>query len=302
MGKIVLEGGSFKLKQYSVIDSNIFMINPALCKMKPYDATGKLCEAIQLLKSNPELNKKNIDIPEQIDAATTTILRIFMPAKMRNWFRIVEIDDDLKRIIENTGNDIFHRKCFIDNIFINCDFAYDNYIFRGILVLDASANNSIKGIVTDGGESSRNNLAIASLIYNTHKKEYCILITDLFSPADKNAQYIRTIVCNILDLVTNNIQDIQIVDTANFSRNNKTNNRNKTKHDKIFVRSARDFKKYAENFSKHEKCNHRFIVRGHFRHYRDDRYSDELRKSPKWIKPFYKGDGIIIEKKYNIKK
>jgi len=299
MYKISLEGGKHTFEQYAIIDKDVFNINPAIVKMKPYDATNKSCQAIQLLKTNPELNKENVKIPEALDSATNCILRIFMPTDVQKWFRIVEIDEDLTNVIENTNNDIFHRKCFIDNIFINCDFSYKNYIIKGILVSDTSAKHVHTKVKTEGGYVD-NNLIIMSMVFNTSTKEYGYIVTDLFSHADGVIIHIRTIICNILDLVTNNFNDVNVIDTANFTtRKNKTDkNREHTKHNKIFIKANGEFKTYARKFSKNNKCKHRFIVRGHFRHYRADRFNDELKKAPKWIRPYYKGEGIIIKKNY----
>lgn len=301
MPKIVLEAGKHTFEQYVKISNGEFNVHPSTMKMKPYDATNNLCQAIQLMKSNPELNKNNVQIPDTLDSVTTTVLRVFMPENIRDWFRVVEIDSDLINVIENTNNDIFHRKCFIDNIFINCKFSYNEYIIIGVLVSDTSAEH-VKCKIRDENGYTKDNLVIASMIYNRETKEYGFLITDLFSQADKTVSYVRTVVCNILDLVTNNCTDINIVDTASFKKSNKPkDNKQKVKHEKIFIKADGEFKKYAKSFSKNNRCKHKFIVRGHFRHYTSNRFNEELRKSPKWIKPFYKGSGIIIKKDYSIK-
>ena len=46
----------------------------------------------------------------------------------------------------------------------------------------------------------------------------------------------------------------------------------------------------------------RFRVRGHWRHYTSDRYSEEVRKKPKWIMPFYKGPDMqdMVGRKYQM--
>lgn len=43
--------------------------------------------------------------------------------------------------------------------------------------------------------------------------------------------------------------------------------------------------------------SHRFWVRGHWRHYRNDRYKNKQGEK-EWIKPFIKGEGILVKKQY----
>jgi hypothetical protein len=47
------------------------------------------------------------------------------------------------------------------------------------------------------------------------------------------------------------------------------------------------------------KYSHAFWVRGHFMHFRSDRYmATGLQGTKKWIEPYVKGDGILIKKDY----
>ena len=45
--------------------------------------------------------------------------------------------------------------------------------------------------------------------------------------------------------------------------------------------------------------SHRFWVRGHFRHFKSSYYKESFGKTI-WIKPFIKGEGILIEKQYHV--
>ena len=47
------------------------------------------------------------------------------------------------------------------------------------------------------------------------------------------------------------------------------------------------------------KIGHRFWVRGHFRIFRSERFK-EAKNKRKWILPFIKGTGILIEKQYEM--
>lgn len=63
-----------------------------------------------------------------------------------------------------------------------------------------------------------------------------------------------------------------------------------------------ELKRYLYNYETQNKNNpysHKFWVRGHFRHFNSDKY--KLKKGQvKWILPFTKGKGILINKTYEV--
>jgi len=74
---------------------------------------------------------------------------------------------------------------------------------------------------------------------------------------------------------------------------------------KIYIRAKGEFKRYVNRFNidfdnaDRQKLGHKFIVRGHWRNFRSPRYVHKQGKR-KWVKPFYKGEGIIISKDYKL--
>ena len=60
--------------------------------------------------------------------------------------------------------------------------------------------------------------------------------------------------------------------------------------------------KFNEDFEegKIKKILYKFMVRGHWRHFRSERYKKETKAKPMRIKPFWKGEGIPIAKEYKI--
>jgi len=63
-------------------------------------------------------------------------------------------------------------------------------------------------------------------------------------------------------------------------------------------------RRYISNLKSngHIDYSHKFWVRGHWRTLKNEkRYKDSVGKKM-WIKPFIKGKGILIDKKYELKK
>jgi hypothetical protein len=79
---------------------------------------------------------------------------------------------------------------------------------------------------------------------------------------------------------------------------------------KVFIRAQGEFKKYVARFNddtkeneedvKKRKISHKFMVRGHWRHFRAERYKQETKAKTTWIKPYFKGEGIVIAKEYKL--
>lgn len=70
------------------------------------------------------------------------------------------------------------------------------------------------------------------------------------------------------------------------------------------IRITGKLKVYLENFRRQAQqygYSHRFWVRGHFMHWRSDRYTNMQGKKT-WVLPYIKGEGILINKTYQVVK
>ena len=128
-------------------------------------------------------------------------------------------------------------------------------------------------------------------------------ITD--APPLKLKNIIRRYICNILDFINNGAEDeIKIVRVeASEERNKKRAKRKKLPQPTVIhIRPRSKFLKYVNEFNENskKKAAHKFQVRGHFRHFKNKRYSEERRSKPRWIRPYYKGKGIYIKKSYKL--
>lgn len=229
--------------------------------------------------------------------------------------RLVELEKDLVQIVENTDNSIFYRKLFFPSIFFNNDFHFENLIVKGIYITEC---------YTEGDDAnyclhhpSPNDYAIFTVSADIEQGcEFytCIALVDKamglrFTDSkeeDKKtsrlANFIRILVCNILDMVEGNDELTVTTIVSTKEQNEKRKKRGQIPiPNKVFIRASGEFKKYINNFNREiSKPSHSFEVRGHWRHFRDERYVN-MKGQKIWIKPMIRGQGIFIKKDYVIK-
>ena len=120
------------------------------------------------------------------------------------------------------------------------------------------------------------------------------------------SDYVRKMICNFVDLVEGNDEDIYTVDIITTQEQNlKRIKRGKIPFPtKVFIKAKKEFKKYVQEFNKNYEDNkkgfgYKFLVMGHVRHFRAERYK-HVKGSKIWIKPFWKGEGIVVSKEYKV--
>ena len=268
--------------------------------LPPYQFT------VSALKDLHNINIKHPEAWPYFEIIEKTFEWITSPEKNET-FRMIEIEEDLIPLIENTDNKIFYRPLFFPTIFINNEFIYENFIIKGITILDiANAPPNIH-------------------IEDIEKQEYLIIYTyariddidigartitlfrNILEKDDKLANHIRLLICNIVDMVEGNDEDLEFTTIHTSKEQNiKRIKRGKIPFPtKVFIRPKKEFKQYVHDFNlkdkenKEQKLHYKFLVRGHWRHFRAERF---VRKKGEkiWIKPFYKGQGIVISKEYKL--
>lgn len=278
-----------------------------------------IVEHIYRLK-NQEYNKERCS--EQDDIILKRMLDNFskdLDRDINEKLRLIEIEDGLIKLVESTDNKIFYRKLFFPSIFINNDLNFENWIIKGIFVEEVFTNLDSNFSVSIKSENNSNDYIIFLSAIDpktTHFwnmsfsliNKYATPIIDIDRYKDENQkmrieEYIRTIICNIVDMVEGNDKDLNIV-TIESSReqNLKRIKRGKVQFPtKIFIKAKDGFKKYIQKFADDEKrkLGHKFLVRGHWRHFISEKFI--YRKGERtWIKPFWKGEGIVIAKEYKL--
>lgn len=221
--------------------------------------------------------------------------------------RIVEIEDDLIPIIENTDNKIFYRPLFFPTIFINNDFKFETFIVKGLLIQDAPNNKDLLTYMI-GIDTNTYRMLTSTIILSSEKGEVYRSISDESKDnIDRLNHHIRLMICNIIDMVEGNDDDLDVTTIVTSPEQNvKRVKRGKVPFPtKVLIRANKEFKQYVKDFNdendecKNTKLSCKFLVRGHWMHFRSDRY---VRKQGEktWIKPFYKGQGIVITKPYKV--
>lgn len=245
------------------------------------------------------------------------------PGDMLEDSALFEIDNKTIWILQATNNEIFERKMPYDKIVIDCDLEIDGKWFKGLLITK-------KGNAwTYWGNTDR--LCDTLLIFDTFQPEGTKLekhfMGDFDNKLNKSTiKKLKTFVCNFIDYLNNpEVRIIQIKrGKKNKLRRKKQGKEPLPSSNKIIVTG--ELKQYMEKISLSKfTYGHKFTVRGHFRRYWDKKkynklynlldkgslpskyyVDDKIRHYNKiittWIKPFIKGSGILITKKYELKK
>ncbi len=236
--------------------------------------------------------------------------------------RLIELEKDLIPLVESTDNKIFFRNLFFHSIFINNDFRFEDLIIKGIYITECH---------TEKGSSSYylhhpdiNDYAIFAVAADVKEgSEFYIsialvdkVIGDQFLDSKEEnkkvkrcAEYLRMLVCNIIDMVEENTDDLSIVTIETTKEQNVKRIRRKQIPipTRIVIRAKDNFKKYIKLFNsdmadaRTGKLGYKFLVMGHYRHFRDEKFKN-VKGTKKWIKPYWKGEGMAIAKEYILKK
>ena len=235
-------------------------------------------------------------------------------------FRVLDIDDSIMKLILYTDNTAFFRPIFLPSFFINNTFEFGNYYIKGILVYQCAWEDdrvSIDDIIIP------TDVRIYFVTFNTNnflssdfdislrrieKDEIGTKIKIFFKEEKENIKEVfdrvLLIVCNVIDLIEGNKEELEIREIKSSpAQNEKRIKREKIPiKDRIIIKPKRQLLDYIKEFEKdYEKFHysHKFVVRGHWRHFRSERYTYAQGKKL-WIRPYIKGEGLLIQKSYTL--
>jgi len=235
--------------------------------------------------------------------------------------RLIELDKDLINIVENTDNSVFCRPLFFPSIFINNDFHFEDLIIKGIYITECYSRPGSNKYMLHSTESNDYAIFIVAVDTEIGCEFYtCFTLVNDTVGADftdtkeedkkmkRLCDYAKILICNIIDMVEGNEDELDIV-TINTTREHNLKRLKRGKipiPTKIFIKArgalkiyAREFDKYVEEKDKKSRSAYRFIVRGHWRHFRSDMFKN-IKGTRTWIKPFFKGKGIVVSKDYRL--
>lgn len=229
--------------------------------------------------------------------------------------RLVEIEKDLVELVENTDNKIFFRNLFFPSIFINNDFPFEGLIIKGIYITECYSelgsnkytlhwpipNDYAIFIVAADIEIGCEFYSCFALVNKTIGENFTDN-SDEHKRMRRLNDYTRVLICNIIDMVEGNDEDLDVVEIKTTREQNikRIKRGQVAMPNKVFIRAKGVFKKYISEFKKEiSKPSHSFPVRGHWRHFRDEKYVN-VQGTKTWIKPFIKGKGIMVVKDYKL--
>jgi len=236
---------------------------------------------------------------------------------------LFEVDEKTKWILSMTKNEISKRELPFKKMVLDIDLKLDNKWFKGFFLSDGVA-------WTFWGDTELD--CDVPLIFVLWESDKTKLTKMIVQPKDKKIsdstiQKVQLFLINFLDFLNN--PEVRIVQIARSEKNVKR----RLKLGKEVLPSSRKIlvtgklKTYYDsvNIDEHRTLNYRFWVRGHFMRFwnkkkynglyeqlelnklSDDYYVDEkIRVGSKiimrWKKPHIKGSGILINKKYEVRK
>lgn len=228
--------------------------------------------------------------------------------------KIFEINDEVTFLLEKTDNDEAERPFPFPIMFLNVNFTFEELPIIGIQFEEkeseqiADANTKlIYSVITlfyheyEGQTRLVKNIPIKYDIKN--KLENLFTGENQVYFERKYGQKVRILANNFLDFLNNpDVEFVEVIRTED--QNAKRMNRGQlpipnytniklTGQLKIYVNKLQPQGLY--------KIGHQFWVRGHWRTLRnEERYG--LNSGQKiWILPYKKGEGILIEKRYEVK-
>jgi len=233
---------------------------------------------------------------------------------------IFHVDENVTKLLSLTKNKIRFMHLPFNNLFIDCKINFGRLCIEGIHLIACKPLESTKFTVIEDGDYS--NFHFFYFITDTQKLEakyfeYGMIETsdeletkfkeDIktrceeeeidFGEAMNTSKNVKIFIMNFLDLLNN--PEVELVERkADEERNIKRASQGKwIIPTRRFVVVKGKIKEYIEQMKtgKHFSYGHRFWVRGFFRTYEDDKFVN-MKGKTKWVMPFLKGCGLIIEK------
>lgn len=210
---------------------------------------------------------------------TAAILDLLRMAK------IFEISDEVSLMLSLTKNKVRPVKMPFPVIFLETEFETDlQEKVHGILAVELEHGDV--GLISQLGNGEEVYLVVGSL---------------LLSRGDKWG--IKRFFVNFIDFLENREVEFVYVKRTEKSRKKRMMKGKIPLPSSRIIKITGVLKKYVRELKtgKHFTYSHRFWVRGHWRHFKHPRFT-KMRGKKRWIPPYIKGSGILIDKRYRLVK
>jgi len=246
--------------------------------------------------------------------------------------KVFEIGDDIKRLLLLTKtpslDDGEQINLPFDYIFLDIAFTRAELEQAGIDIPKKDTFKSIQGIMFSKGHLYAekdidnpnklpvgNNLRVSAMMtYDDNSIEFNTMNRILWVKDEKmvaigNERISSKIKKSLGDFVINFVHFLNNPEIEYLARvRDELSNAKRVKRGKMslpssdLIRVTGELKRYVDNIASevHDSFSHRFWVRGHFRTLKNPRFKKNVGKR-KWILPYIKGKGILIEKTYSVK-
>lgn len=246
--------------------------------------------------------------------------KFYLKLTDKDKFRVLDIDDSIMKLILYTDNTAFFRPIFLPSFFINNTFEFGHYYIKGILVYQCAWKDD-KVRIDDNiipndvriyfVNFDTNNFIMSDFdisLRRIEKDEIGTKIRIFFKDEKEKIKEVfdrvLLIVCNVIDLIEGNKEELEIreIKSSPIQMEKRIKRGKVPIKDRIIIKPKTRLLEYIKEFEKdYEKLHysHKFVVRGHWRHFRAERYICAQGKKV-WIKPYIKGEGLLVQKSYTL--
>lgn len=272
---------------------------------KRYEALPPFHCTIEFAKSIKDIDSQNSQEYIELKEFGEYVSKI-TNQDINKYLRLVEVEEGLMPLIINTDNKIFYRNLFFPFVFLNNEIKFEHVIVKGMLICDNNINKDYAVTAVCLSLIDYGFYTIMFSLVEQNENRSLLKTKEDIEFTTKLNDYLRKIICNFVDLVEGNDEDIDTVEIITTQEQNlKRIKRGKIPFPtKVFIKAKKEFKKYVQEFNKNYEDNkkgfgYKFLVMGHVRHFRAERYK-RVKGSKIWIKPFWKGEGIVVSKEYKV--
>jgi len=277
------------------VDNNLFRFS--------YSMVG----SVENFKSGAVMKIGDNELPEET-------LKSCLSFIMTDKSKIFHCSDAVADLLMLTDNEIGKRNLPFSSVFVDVNFKHKRHVYFGMLLTSIEREGDLLVFSKKTGDDVAGFHVLAmgydvkdnSIVYNF------TAVTDdgLYKPSrnDHYGKFLAEFACNFLDFLHDpNVHYVKASESSGHSHKflRARYERLKIDLDKTyFIKIEDPLRRYIDQCAHMRTMkgySHRFWVRGHWRTYRSERYGERV-GTRQWIKPFIKGKGMLIEKRYDIEK